>query len=229
MPSEFPAIKRSRSDLVAGSLNSSRSPSRCDESSDWSSGSASSDDDNVAWKPHRKRPRLSESRPSPLLKSLRRSTHQSAQSSKSGVKSKRSLHDLKQGEKWKEGGVIKKVGRGWIVVEESTEEEDSSKNGKEAGKDTRPSTSRQTSPPRPVGTSKKRKHNDSPEPPQRPAKRQHQEEPAAPSSYKAEFVAPDSVSDEMRLKIVVTRIARLIRELSTGAHLPIADMTAQTR
>lgn len=254
MPSEFPSAKRSRSELTPGSPKSSRSPSRNEDASEWSSGSRSEHDDGShAWKPHRKRQRLSDTRSPSRARPLRPTRRDSAQPAlrSRSERAKPEKEQIKQGEKWKEGGIVKKVGRGWIVIEESTEEDDEEAEGanaqeekdekkkeakessKEAAKDQtpkgqskkpsndrpkekqtkerpEPSTSRQTaSPPKPDTSAKKRKHSPLPETPPRPAKRMHPE-----TSPPAETDSPTTVADEKTLKMVVTRIAKLIRELT---------------
>jgi hypothetical protein len=217
MPSEFPSVKRSRSDLAAGvSSKSSRSPSRNGEVSDWTSGSHSErDDGSVAWKPHRKRPRLSDSRSPSLLKSLRKSRQESSQPAlrSKREKAKPEKQEIKQGEKWKEGGIVKKVGRGWIVIEESTEEESTEKtDGQEellkeqTNEKPQASTSRHASSSQP-DASKKRKPSAPPETPPRPAKRVHPE-----NHTQEETPSPTTQTDEKTLKMVVTRISKLIRK-----------------
>lgn len=216
MPSEFPSVKRSRSDLAAGvSSKSSRSPSRNDEASDWSGGShPERDDGSVAWKPHRKRPRLSDSRSPSLLKNLRKSRQDSSQPAlrSKREKPKPEKQEIKQGEKWKEGGIVKKVGRGWIVIEESTEEDSTEKTDEqeellnERTKEKSRASTSQASSSQPEA-SKKRKHSAPPETPPRPTKRIHPENPT-----QEEPPSPTTQSDEKTLKMVVTRISKLIRK-----------------
>jgi len=222
MPSEFPAVKRSRSSLTAAA--SSKSSSRNDEASDWDGGSHSEQDDgSVAWKPHRKRPRLSNSRSPSLLKSLRKSRPDSSQPTlrSKREKPKPAKQEIKQGEKWKEGGIVKKVGRGWIVIEESTEEESTEKTDGQEGLPTedkpQASTSRQSFTSQ-LEASRKRKHSAPPETPTRPTKRIHPED-----STQEELPSPTTQSDEKTLKMVVTRISKLIRKWTRQWMVP-ADL-----
>jgi hypothetical protein len=126
-------------------------------------------------------------------------------------KPKPAKQEIKQGEKWKEGGIVKKVGRGWIVIEESTEEESTEKTDgqeglpQEQGKP-QASTSGQSSSSQ-LEASRKRKHSAPPEVPTRPTKRIHPEDPT-----QEEPPSPTTHSDEKTLKMVVTRISKLIRK-----------------
>jgi hypothetical protein len=209
MTKEFPALKRSRSDVGNEKTKAKRSHIDSSKNSEESSDS-DSDDDSHVWQ-HRKKSRYSE--PKRPIRGSRMSGKQTTRSKRlleKQEKSRPSLHDIKQGQKWKEGGIVKRVGRGWIVVEESTEEEEEEEEEEEQAQTTEVPQKAQTPP---VATSpeqsqsKKRQHSESSDSSPRPTKRVHQA-----TELKAEATSIAGISEEQKLKNVMQHLSKLISE-----------------
>jgi len=206
MPNEFPSRKRPRSEMRTGS-KSSRSPSHYqdDYNDDWSDESQS-DRDNSWHSHHHKRQRLRESRsPSRRPNDLRRSRiqlrkHSSRTSERE--KPKKMLEGIKQGEKWEDGGIVKKVGRGWFVVEDSTDSEMASSRQTPQASD-KPA---EASPPEQV-SSRKRKRSEPPESIPPSTKRIHVDVASKEASEPG-----SGVTQEKRLRLVMAQIATIIRK-----------------
>lgn len=108
------------------------------------------------------------------------------------------MEGIKAGEKWTEGGIVKKIGRGWIVVEDSSDTETPPEQSSSAA----PSEKQvEVAPPEQV-TSKKRKRSEPPESNQQSSKRVHPDDSPADRS---------SLSNEKRLRLVIAQIAKMIR------------------
>jgi hypothetical protein len=207
MPNEFPSRKRPRSEL----MTSSRSPSnyRDNDDGDWSDESQYdlARRDNSWHSHHHKRQRLNESRSPSHAKDLRRSggglSHApTSNRPRRGEKPKKVLEGIKQGEKWQEGGTVKKVGRGWIVVEDSTDSEEI------PTKTTPPlATDKliEVDPSEQVA-SKKRKRSEPPELNPQSTKRMHADVSSIVASE-----PPSEVTHEKRLRLVMAHVAKLIR------------------
>ncbi|CCA68741.1 hypothetical protein PIIN_02604 [Serendipita indica DSM 11827] len=193
MRQEFPAPKRSRKEAVS-------SPEPDYDSSSDSFTSVSEKD----WKPNRKKQRL-ESYDARLAASiyansrktavLRRTSSQTTIPSTRNSTSQKSGLNVKQGEKWKDGGIVKKVGKGWIVVEESSSEAEEDTTVREKSDISSIITVSEAE-----VTSKKRKRSEPPESGPTPTKRPHvdRREPA--------------ISDEKRLQSVMQQISKLIKD-----------------
>jgi hypothetical protein len=112
------------------------------------------------------------------------------------------LEGIKQGEKWQEGGTVKKVGRGWIVVEDSTDSEEA------PPKKPTPTASNklvEVAPPEQIA-GKKRKRSESPESNPQSTKRIRAD---VSSTVASEL--PSDLTHEKRLRLVMAHIARMIR------------------
>ncbi|KAG8836079.1 hypothetical protein FRC17_010012 [Serendipita sp. 399] len=206
MSKEFPAVKRSRGNMVEESSSSSRSSSPdYGEPETFSDISFLSDSDQLDS--YRKRQKLSETHYTSKYNDWR-AEYMIRRNSPRRLpdKPKNGSQELKQGQKWKEGGTIKRVGKGWIVIEESTEEDSPRDEGKSTLKQPpkKESPLKVNPPPKPV-VDKKRKRSEPPESSPRPIKRPHGESKQRRSPTPV-------LSDEKRLQWVMNRISGLIRE-----------------
>lgn len=210
MPNEFPSRKRPRSEIMTpGKIFRSRPRGQDTDGSDWSDDSQYDlvGRDNSRHSHHHKRQRLSDSRSPSHTKDLRRSSsglYQAATSNRPqrGEKPKKGLEGIKQGEKWQEGGTVKKVGRGWIVVEDSTDSEEA------PPKKPTPTASNklvEVAPPEQIA-GKKRKRSESPESNPQSTKRIRAD---VSSTVASEL--PSDLTHEKRLRLVMAHIARMIR------------------
>jgi hypothetical protein len=210
MPDEFPSRKRPRSEMTTGG-KSSRSPSnyRDNDDGDWSDDSRYAGRDNSWLSRHRKRQRLNESRSPSHGKDLRRSGSRPSQAPTAnrpqrGEKPKKTLEGIKQGEKWQEGGTVKKVGRGWIVVEDSTDSETTAPPMQSASP---PASNKlvEVAPPEQL-TSKKRKRSEPLDLNYPSTKRMHVDVSSTVGSQ-----PPSEVTHEKQLRLVMAHVAKMIR------------------
>ncbi|KAG8839387.1 hypothetical protein FRC18_011498 [Serendipita sp. 400] len=209
MSKEFPVVKRPRSSMGDESSNSSRSSSpEYGEPETFSDISFLSDSDDIRQlNSYRKRQKLSEGQYTSGYNDwhaeymIRRNSPR-----RPPDKSRGTIQNLKQGEKWKEGGVIKRVGKGWIVIEESTEEESPQEQEKSQPKRSlkNEELTKSIEEPKPAAQ-KKRKRSEPPESNSRPVKRPHGE------SKQRRSPTP-ILSDEKRLQWVTARISKLIKD-----------------